>query len=193
GEALGTIWEQVERLLLKIAAEDLDPRIRSKVAPSDLVQRAFLGVQNGIETFVATDFSSFQNWAQTILKHVIIDERRAQFADRRDPMKEVGFNGSAGQAGAAEGQLLAKSSSPSSHFRKVEEYELLTLCRADLSEDYRRVIEFRIQENLEFQEVGLRMNRSAEAAAKLFGRGVIALKDALKKRLSASVSGKSRN
>ncbi len=149
-EALGKIWEHVERLLLKIASEDLDPRIRARVAPSDLVQRAYLSVQNGINSFEATQFCNFRNWVQTILRNVMIDESRTQFAEQRDVRKETGIKDGGRSGEVANGQHpVAKSPSPSSHFRKSEELALLARCLLELSADHRRVIELRVKENLE--------------------------------------------
>lgn len=61
-----------------------------------------------------------------------------------------------------------------------EQAETLLAALGRLPDDYRRVIAWRQQEQLSFEEIGQRMQRSPDAARKLWARAIERLKRELR-------------
>src|SRR5581483_2726200 len=68
--------------------------------------------------------------------------------------------------------LPADTDSPSAHACQAEQTEALQRAVEQLPEDYRTVLALRYQEDLSFEEIGQRLDRSANAARKLWLRAV---------------------
>jgi RNA polymerase sigma factor (sigma-70 family) len=66
----------------------------------------------------------------------------------------------------------ARNGSPSSVLAAREQDHALGQALEQLPEHYRQVIHWRNYERLEFEDIGRRLGRSAEAARKLWGRAI---------------------
>ena len=66
-EALGILWTQCRNYLLLVANERLDPALKPKVSPSDLVQDTFLEAQRDLAQFRGERPDELRAWLCRIL------------------------------------------------------------------------------------------------------------------------------
>ena len=78
---------------------------------------------------------------------------------------------------AAQGGSNEASPSPSAEASAREQAEALQRALARLPEDYRRVVVLRYREERSFAEIGMLMDRSADAARKLWARAMERLRE----------------
>ncbi len=180
-DALGQALEACRDYLLLIAHQEMDPHLRAKGGASDIVQETFLEAQRAFENFQGTSDEELRAWLRRILLNNLGDfTRRYRETDMRAIGREVGLagEGSSAEAGA---NLVAEASTPSAHVLEQEATDLLVQAIDRLADDYRRVILLRYREELSFEEIGQRMNRSPAAIRKLWARAVVRLREEFQK------------
>jgi RNA polymerase sigma-70 factor, ECF subfamily len=177
-EALGRVLQACRGYLLLIANREWnDDQLRAKEAPSDIVQDTFLEAQRDFGQFDGQTEDDLLAWLRTLLLHNLANCRRRWCADKRDAAREA-----PGPADDSHSAPPAPGPSPSAAAVLKEQDQLLRRALERLPEDQRLVILLRYQEERSFEEIGRRMNRSANAAQKLWARAV----DRLQQELDAS-------
>jgi RNA polymerase sigma-70 factor (ECF subfamily) len=169
-EALGQALEAYRGYLLVIAQEQLDPDLRAKGGASDLVQETFLKAHQHFASFHGDSESELLAWLRRMLLNNLTDFRRFyRNSDKRQVEREVVLGGDSSACG---GDLAAQELSPSGLAMQNERGSQLERALARLPEDQRQVLLLRHQQELSWDEVGRLMNRSADAARKLWARAV---------------------
>ena len=167
------ICRQVQDGLTRIAERQLDPGLRSKVNPSDIVQATLSRMIHGFADFRSTSSAEFYAWLNSILKNEIRTTRRDLQRGRRDFRREC-------SADADGSPVLAGSdSTPSSITIRNEVVEQFHQVMKRLPEDYATVIQLRGIDELSFKDVASQMNRSVDAVSKLFQRALVAMQKEL--------------
>ena len=179
-EALGQVFERMSPFLLQIANEELDPRLRQKAGGSDIVQQTLLEAGQSLVAFEGSSPDAFVAWLRRILLNNIANHRRFFQTEKRNVHREIQFGGD-GSAARRLDEIVQVDMSKSDDLRKQEELEIVGRAFAMLSEDYQRVIRCRNEEKKSFAEIGLLMDRSEDAARKLWARAVEALRTAIDK------------
>jgi RNA polymerase sigma-70 factor (ECF subfamily) len=180
-DALGQALDACRDYLLLIAQQELDPNLRAKGGASDIVQETFLEAQHAFQNFQGKSDEELRAWLRRILLNNLGDfTRRYRHTDMRAVAREVGLNGE-GSSAPLGANLAAETSTPSAHALEQEEAELLEQAVDRLSEDYRQVILLRYRQELSFEEIGERMNRSPAAVRKLWARAMVRLREEFKK------------
>jgi RNA polymerase sigma-70 factor (ECF subfamily) len=170
-EALGQALQACRLYLLRIAEAELTPDLRAKGGASDLVQETFLDAQRLFPRFHGASERELLAWLRQLLLHNLSDFSRCyQGTGKRDLAREGPFPGV---------DLPADSDSPSACARQVEQSQALSRAMEHLPEDYRRVLALRYQDDLPFEEIGRRLDRTANAARKLWLRAVQRLQQEL--------------
>jgi RNA polymerase sigma-70 factor (ECF subfamily) len=171
-EALGTVLETCRRYLLLVAERQLDPRLRAKGGASDLVQETFLEAQRDFGGFHGTSEAELLAWlSRLLLNNAGNFARRYRGTDKRDVNREVGLQaGDSSSAGVS--SPAAETPSPSGQAMAQEQAAALQRALARLPEDYRQVVVLRYQEERSFEEIGRLLNRSPDAARKLWARAM---------------------
>jgi RNA polymerase sigma-70 factor (ECF subfamily) len=157
--------------LLLVANEEIDPKLRGKVAASDVVQEACTEIARQFGGFRGGKEQEWRAWIRQMLMHDLLDARRRFFeTGKRDLAKEVPLD----KPSSTERMppIFAGDPSPRSHLIAQEEAALLRAALRRLPEDYRQAVQLRNWQLLSFDEVGQRMGRSAEAARKLWSRAI---------------------
>ena len=171
-EALGQVLETFRAYLLLVADRELDPKLRAKGGASDLVQETFLEAQRDFAGFQGDSPEELRAWLRRLLLNNVANFTR-QYRDRakRDVGREVSLQ--AGDSSHERGAGLATDTpSPSGQAMAHEQAEVLARAMARLPPDYRRVLVLRHEEQLTFEEIGQRMQRTANAARMLWLRAV---------------------
>jgi RNA polymerase sigma-70 factor (ECF subfamily) len=178
-EALGKLLEATRRYLLTIAQQELDPDLRAKNSPSDVVQETFVEVQRAFGQFQGDTEAELLAWLRQLLLHRVGKlRRRYRDTQKRRLAREVALGGDDSSDGPA-GGLAANALSPSGQAVEHEQDQALQAALGRLPEDYRRVITLRYEEQLPFEEIGRLLQRSPEAARKLWARAVERLHEEL--------------
>lgn len=171
-EALGELLNWFRPYLRVIAIRNLDSDLHSKESPSDLVQETFLEAHRDFASFQGEHEAEFIGWLRQILlfnaaniqrKYIQTEKRRIGLEVPLRPNSDVEkpfFN------------VPVDTPSPSNRAIRSEESRLLDKAIARLPQEYKHVILLRHQELLSFHEIGEVMNRSSEAARKLWSRSV---------------------
>jgi len=156
----------------------LEPAVRARLEPEDILQQAYLAAHRTIDRFEDRGPGSFVNWMLTIVDRKLADARRALHRRRRDIARERAPQA----AGAAEScfnlldQLYAHSRTPSRVIRREEVVGALLASMSRLSEAYRQVIQLRFLEGRSVRDVAGRMGRSESAVANLTQRALLELR-----------------
>jgi RNA polymerase sigma-70 factor, ECF subfamily len=171
-EALGAALEACRPYLLTIAGQEIDPLLRAKGGASDIVQQTFLEAQRDFRQFDGTNEPQLLAWLRQVLLHNVANFSRAyRSTGKRDVARELPF-GSERPSGDWREGLTGDPATPSGCVMEFERMRALETAIAALPDDYRRVIEYRYRQEHSFEEIGQLMNRSANAARKLWLRAV---------------------
>jgi RNA polymerase sigma-70 factor (ECF subfamily) len=171
-EALGQVLETFRGYLLLVADRELDAGLRAKGGASDLVQDTFLEAQRDFGCFHGDSTDELRAWLRRLLVNNVANFTR-QYRDRakRDIRREVRLEagGSSHERGAG---LVADILSPSGQALEHEQAEALAQAMQRLPPDYRQVLALRHEQKLTFEQIGQRMERTANAARMLWLRAV---------------------
>jgi RNA polymerase sigma-70 factor (ECF subfamily) len=183
-EALGGLLDGWRDYLLLLANQELDSVLCPKAGASDLVQETFLEAQQGFDQFQGHTAPELVAWLRTILEHNVANfARRYQQTAKRDISREVPLHeilqSDSFRMGVHEQNIVANEDTPSAVLASEEEAEAVRQSLEKLPEAYRSVIELRYQQGYSFAEIGQRLDRSAEAARKLWFRAIRRLSENL--------------
>jgi RNA polymerase sigma-70 factor (ECF subfamily) len=142
------------------------PALRRRVAESDVVQESFAEAFRALGRL--RDDAGFAGWLATIADRKVNEAARRHFdADKRAVARELSRDRRASTA-----DFAAVDPSPSAAAIAKELDLSLTQALAGLPEDYRAILKLVHEERRTLAEAGARMDRSADAARKLYGRAL---------------------
>lgn len=173
-ESEAQLIETCRAYLLSIANRDVESGLRPKVAASDAVQETIIEAQRDLSQFRGKSEAELLAWLRRILQNNLLDAKRKFFeTGKRDLAREkpLGFD---------EGRTRKQPETASKIVARDEEAERMRELVAMLPEDYQDVIRLRNWELKAFEEIGVAMGRSAEAARKLWGRAIAQLRDQMR-------------
>lgn len=136
---------------------------QGKIGESDLAQISLLAAAEKLERFLGDTEDDFEGWLYRIVQRKAVDLTRTH---RRRAERRMGKS-SLVQLGP-----LGREKTPSSIARRNEEKDRIRAVIRRLPDDWRTVIELKSLDGLTFEEVGRRMDRTAEAARKLWSRAI---------------------
>jgi RNA polymerase sigma-70 factor (ECF subfamily) len=169
---MGQVLAACRNYLLAIASQELDPDLQAKGGASDLVQETLLRAVRGFAGFQGDTEAELLAWLRRMLLNHLADFARLYRATgKRQVAREIGLaaGDSSGPGGA---ELSADISSPSSQAVRHEQTDAVDKAMKRLPEEYRRVLLLRYQDERSFDEIGRLMDRTANAARKLWLRAV---------------------
>ena len=154
------------------ARRELDGDLAARVDASDLVQETMLRAVRGLRRFRGRTTGELRGWVQAILASSLTYARRQhRGAARRGVGREVSLAALPDCAGGDE--------TPSRLVMRAERDAAMILALLGLPERDRRAISLRYNDGLPFDEVGERLDISAEAARKLCARAIDRLRLAM--------------
>lgn len=186
--ALSELIDTYRAYLLHVANREMGPSLNQKLGASDLVQSACLEIQNRFKDFRGESAGEWRKWLRRMLVNDVKDARRRfQEAKKRDVSRERRLYQSDGAMIDPPADWL----SPRAEAIAAEEAALLNNAMAALSEEYQTVLRLRNWDELSFPEIGAQMDRTDEAARKLWARAIARLQQEVD-RLTADPGGNSR-
>jgi RNA polymerase sigma-70 factor (ECF subfamily) len=174
-EALGKALRACQNYLLLVAGQELAADLHAKAGASDLVQDTFLDAQRDFAQFHGTSEAELLAWLRQILVNNVGKFTRSFRTRKRAVNREVvlAADDSAGSGGPP---VRDPTQTPSTQAVEREQAQALRCAMDRLPDDYRQVLMLRYQEGRSFEEIGPVLNRSADAARKLFARAMQQLK-----------------
>lgn len=171
-EALGPLLESFRPFLLAVANRELRGALRVKCAASDLVQETMLDAQRGFADYRGQGAGDLRAWLRGILRFNAAGwARRYRGSNKRAIGRERSL-GAHPEASSLVRTLVDRQPTPSACALAREEAQQLDAAIERLPADERAVILARNRDQLAWEEIGHRLDRSAEAARKLWGRAV---------------------
>ncbi len=172
--SLGRTLESCRDYLLLIAGRSIDRDLLPKGGGSDLVQDTLLGAYRDFDTFHGRSRDELLAWLRKILENnLAVFRRRYRGTRKRRVSLEVSFDADA--RGAPGPEWASDSASPSTAAAKREQAAALQSALSRIPEDYRRVIVWYQYDQRTFEEIGRRLDRSPEAARKIWSRALLRL------------------
>jgi RNA polymerase sigma-70 factor (ECF subfamily) len=188
--AIGRLFEHGRAFLEATARQRIPSSIRQKLGASDVVQETAIDFQRDFLGFQGTTEGELLAWLRRVLLNNLTDAvRRYQTAAQRNVARERPIHGLTSQKSPLHSVAVGRT--PEESVIRREDAALVKLTLGDLPEHYREVLMLRYWDQCSFPEIGLRMNRSAEAARKLWFRAIGQFNLALAERRSADIEGRS--
>ncbi len=147
-------------------------RMRGEVSEEDLVQEAVAEIVRSLPTLTSDDPRAFMKWARKIAKRRAINQIRQRLTAKR--------GGGAGAVQWVDGELLSgllpmltrSQRSPRSAMAHAEDLENLRLTLAELESEHRMVLHLRFAEQMPFEEIGKRVEKSGPAVQMIVFRAL---------------------
>lgn len=175
------LFVRCRKYLGVVARAQVESWLQAKVDASDLVQETMLEVHRGMDGFAGRTEEEWLAWMRRVLTHNAVDfVRRYRGAAKRDVRHEVSLQHRPATGSGSFGiEPCDGEVSPSARAIGREDQFRLAEALADLPEDYREVIVLRNLQQLPFEDVATRLNRSRPAAQMLWMRAMRRLKEAM--------------
>ena len=173
--------ERFRSYLRLLARLHLDPRLRGKLDPSDLVQEATAKAWECFGQFRGSTEAELAAWLRQILArnlaHAVRDLGRA----KRDVGRERSLETALEQSSARlEAFLTAQQSSPSQQAERQEQLLRLAEAMEQLAEAQREALVLQYWQGWSLAQIGEHLGRSVEAVAGLLKRGLKHLRQLLR-------------
>jgi RNA polymerase sigma-70 factor (ECF subfamily) len=180
-EAFEQLFARHRPYLRRVVGLRLDPQLRPRVDPSDVVQETQLEAFRRLDDFLARRPMAFRLWLRkTACERLRMVERRHIGAARRSVRREVPLpEGSSLQLAE---RFLAEGLSPSQQFSRHELAQLVRQAVAALPDTDREVLLMRNVELLSNREVAEVLQLEPAAASRRYGRALLRLRKLLKER-----------
>ena len=175
--------ERYRDYLRLLATLHLDPRLKAKLDPSDLVQQTLLRAYQGLAELRGRESGEVAAWLRKILANTLADAVRDFGRAKRDVAVERSLEASlAASSARLEAWLAADQSSPSEQAERNE--QLLELAEAlnHLPELQREAVILKHCHGWTLAAIADHMGRTAAAVASLLRRGLAQLRGLLDKR-----------
>jgi RNA polymerase sigma-70 factor (ECF subfamily) len=177
--AMADLLERHRPELLDFIDFHLDPRLRARVDPSDVVQDTQLEVVRRVREFLVDRPMPFRLWLRKKAMDRLRNLRRDHLTRaRRSVAREQAWPERSSLL-LAQG-LLARGPSPSQQAEARDLAQRVGRAVARLGQTDREVLLLRHAEDLSFEEIGCLLDIEAAAARKRFGRALIRLHEALR-------------
>ena len=170
-EALGEALEACRAYLLHVANQEIAPHLQRKGGASDLVQQTFLDAQRDFAAFRGDSDAEFRAWLREVLRCNLSHFARQYRARKRQAGLEVPLV-PPGTASTVDPPISAATLTPSGNLMAKEANQAVEQALAQLPDDYRQVLALRYDEDLTFEEIAARMQRTPNAVRKLCARAI---------------------
>jgi RNA polymerase sigma-70 factor (ECF subfamily) len=167
-------FEHYRAYLHLLARVGLDPRLRGKLDPSDVVQETLAKAHASEQQLRGRDRAQIAAWLRRILvNHMAGEVRRFFHAEKRNVALERSLAAYLDQSSARlEIMLAAEESSPSQRAARHEQLNALAIALTQLPEDQRRALELHYLCGWPLAEIAAELGRSESAVGGLLRRGL---------------------
>jgi RNA polymerase sigma-70 factor (ECF subfamily) len=175
--------EPFRRYLEVLARVHLDPRLRGKLDPADVVQQTLLRACAALPGLRGRSPEALAAWLRKILARTLADAVKHYHRDRRDVDLERSLEAGLDQSSASlAGWLAADQTSPSRAAQRNEELLKLADALADLPEPQREVVIMKHCRGQTLQQIADHLGKTVPSVASLLRRGLEALRHRLQEK-----------
>ena len=169
----GSILERFRAYLHLLARLQLDPRLRRRLDPADLVQQTLLQALDAMDRFRGRTEGEIAAYLRHILARNLTNAARDHGRARRDIARECSLETALDQSSTRlENWLAAEQSSPSQQAQRKEQAVRLAAELQELPEAQREALTLHYLQHWSFEAVGRALGRSPTAVAGLVKRGL---------------------
>jgi RNA polymerase sigma-70 factor (ECF subfamily) len=173
----GQRLEKFRAYLRLLARLQMDPRLRAKLDPSDLVQQALLEAYRALDQFRGRSDGELAAWLRQILAHQMAHAVRDLTRAKRDVNQERSFEEALAESSAhLEAWLVAEQSSPGEQAARNEQAVRLAALLELLPEAQREALVLHYWQGLTLAQIAAALGRTEPAVAGLLQRGLKALR-----------------
>ena len=174
-QALDELIAQHRGYVRTIVDARLEPQLRSRVDPSDIVQDSLAYASRRIDDYLENCPTSFRFWLRRKVLQTLVDTRRHHYAQKRDVRRES--PAASLSAMSLAGPLLGERASEI--FRKKELLAKVESAIEELNEIDREILLLRHSEGLSNGEVAEILDMKPNATSNRHGRALRKLANAL--------------
>jgi RNA polymerase sigma-70 factor (ECF subfamily) len=172
--------EPFRRYLEVLARVHLDPRLRGKLDPADVVQQTLLRACAALPDLRGHSPEQLAAWLRKILAHTLADTVKHYHRDRRDVDLERSLEADLDQSSSGlAGWLAADQTSRSRAAQRNEELLQLADALAELPEPMREVVILKHCRGQTLQQIAEHLGKTVPSVASLLRRGLEALRHRL--------------
>lgn len=178
---LGEHFERVRPRLERMLAVRLDPRVRRRVEPADILQEAYLEAARGLSEYLEQRPLPFFLWLRRITGLKLAEFHRKHLgAARRDAGREITPGGiPAASTASMAGYFVDPSRSPAQSAARLEILEKVENALRELEELDREVLAMRYFEELSNEETATALGLTPSGATKRHVRALRRLRSVL--------------
>jgi RNA polymerase sigma-70 factor (ECF subfamily) len=177
-EAFNRLFERHRSALTEFIDLRLDPGVRTRVDPSDVVQETQMEAFRRLGDFLERRPMPFRMWLRKTAFDRITKARRFHRAGRRTVGREAALPDRSSLILAR--QFLARDLSPSQQLADRELVQRIRQVLDRLTESDRQILLMRNVENLPYEEAACLLNVDAVTARKRYGRALLRLRKLLR-------------
>jgi len=172
--------ERFRSYLRLLARLQLDPRLRAKLDPSDLVQQTLLQAYQALPQFRGQSQAELAGWLRQILARNLANATRDLTRAKRDVARERSLEATLAESSARlEAWLAAEQPSPGQLADQNEQLLHLAEALAGLPDAQREALEQHYLQGRPVAEVAQHLGRSTTAVVGLLHRGLQRLRSQL--------------
>ncbi len=175
--AAGELLARYRPDLVAFADLHLDPAVRGRLDPSDVVQEAQTDLARGLTEFLRRRPVPFHLWARQAVYARLLNARRDHRAARRDVRREAA--GPDRSSVVLARAVLDPGPSPSEAAEAAELAARVAAALETLPEADREILLLRQVDRLPYEEVGVLLGIDSAAARKRYGRALVRLERAI--------------
>ncbi len=166
--------------LLLLTRMEIDPRLREKMDPSDVVQQTLLDAYQKRDQYRGMSSAEKAAWLRRILANNLVDALRAIGRKKRDVAREQSLEHAIEKLSQRIGMwLAADQSTPSQKLDQHEQAIRLADALAQLPPAQRQALVWQNWDNWSLAEIAEHMGRTPAAVAGLLKRGLKRLRELL--------------
>lgn len=174
------LMQQLRNYMRIVAASRMNSKFQSKFGESDVVQQSIAIAIEKFSDFRGGSEKELFAWVSQILRNEMLQQQRALMSGKRNLLREKPIEGENHSSTLRFG-LADSQHTPQTNAIREEQVQSIESAIQKLPEDHQTVIRLRNLQQLSFSEIGLQMNRSENAATKLWYRALVQLRQALEK------------
>ena len=161
-----------------VANSSVGNEFQAKFGESDIVQQSIAVAMEKFDDFKGSSAGELYAWVGQILKNELRQNQRALRSKKRDLYRERSIEPQEDSV-AKKIPIHDPHLTPASDAIRCENERRLEVAMQMLSDEHGQVIRLRNWQKLSFKEIGRRMNRTENAATKLWYRALIQLRQQL--------------
>lgn len=175
-EELASSFTEFQPRLERMIEFRLDPRIRNRIDPGDILQDSFMEAQRRLSDFNSNLATSLYVWVRQLTIQILIDVHRANFRQKRNVGQEIRLDRAGGNQNATSllmaNELVGQISTPSKQMSREEDLEKLRIALDTMEKIDQEVLALRHFEQLGNNDVAEILGIGVTAASNRYVRAM---------------------